>query len=354
MDFEIFPSYNPSLLKTLARDKVTEELLGAGMWPTIRQRPFSQIAHPNQTPKSIFIHAMNTEPLAADVDFVLNGKEDLFQAGLDVLTRLTPGKVYLCVSPNAKSKALTKANNVEIHQFSGPHPAGNVSTHIHCVDPLNKGDLIWYVEAQDVVRIGNLFVNGVSLSERIVAITGEGAPECVYKKTIIGAPISHLLGTNHLPGMRCIAGSVLSGRIVGLNGFIGPYDSQMTVIPEGGKRHFLGWLAPGFNAVTFSSAFASSFLPAGEASVNTDKHGSDRAIVLNHIYDQYVPLDIFTYFLIKAVMVGDIDEMEKLGILECDEEDFALASFACPSKTDVGGIIRKGLNLIEKEEEVNH
>ena len=334
----------------LAKEEVEKTLLQSGLWPVLRQRPFSKVAHPHESPKSIFVHAMNTEPLAADVDFILQGKEEQFHAGLNVLTRLTKGKVYLCARHGSQSKALTQARDVETHYFAGPHPAGNVSTHIHYLDPIRKGEHVWYVEAQDVLRVGSLFLEGVYSPERVVAVTGEGAGRRFYARTILGAPVSLLLEGSDLEGMRCVSGSVLAGREVGQNGYLSFYDSQLTVIPEGGKRVLLGWLSLGFDKYTFSKTFVSSFLPEKkEVSLTTDKQGSDRAIVLNHIYDSLVSLDIMPYFLLKAVIGGDIEEAEKLGILECDEEDFALCSFACPSKTDVGMIIREGLELIEKE-----
>lgn len=342
--------FSRSEIPGLSKEEVEKTLLQSGLWPVLRQRPFSKVAHPQQSPKSIFVHAVNTEPLAADVDFILQGKEEQFQAGLNVLRRLTKGKVYLCARHGSQSKALTQARDVETHYFAGPHPAGNVSTHIHYLDPIHKGDHVWYVEAQDVLRIGSLFLEGVYSPERVVAVTGEGASRRFYARTILGAPVSLLLKGSGLEGMRCVSGSVLAGREIGKNGYLSFYDSQLTVIPEGGKRVLLGWLSPGFDKYTFSKTFVSSFLPEKkEVSLTTDKQGSDRAIVLNHIYDSLVPLDIMVYFLLKAAISGDIEEAEKLGILECDEEDFALCSFACPSKTDVGAIIREGLDLIEKE-----
>ena len=345
-----FRKFSASEISGLSKEDVEKTLLQSGLWPVLRQRPFSKVAHPHEPPKSIFVHAMNTEPLAPDVDFILQGKEEQFQAGLNVLRRLTKGKVYLCAKHGSRSKALTQARDVETHYFAGPHPAGNVSTHIHYLDPIHKGDHVWYVEAQDVARIGYLFLEGVYSPERVVAVTGEGAGRKFYAKTIVGAPVSLLLKGSGLEGMRCVSGSVLAGREVGKDGYLSFYDSQLTVIPAGGKRTFLGWLSPGSDKYTFSRTFVSSFLPPRkEVSLTTDKHGSDRAIVLNHIYDPLVPLDIMVYFLLKAVISEDIEEAERLGILECDEEDFALCSFACPSKTDVGGIIREGLELIERE-----
>lgn len=346
---EEFRKFSGQEITHLSREDVVHTLQEGALWPAIRQRPFSHIAHPKDIPKSIFIHAMNTEPLAADIDFILEGKEKEFQIGLDILKKLTQGKIRLCTASGVKSKALTAAEGVETHRFLGPHPAGNVSTHIHHIDPIHKGDIVWYMEAQDVLRIAALFLNGSYPAERIVVATGEGAKRRVYFKTMIGVSLAELLAGSNLQGMRCISGSVLTGQDAGKNGFVRFYDSQVTVIPEGGKREFLGWLSLGFEKYTFSRAFASAFLPEKDFSLDTDQHGSDRAIVLNHIYDQFVPLDIMTYFLLKAVIGGDVEEAEKLGILECDEEDFALCSFACPSKTDVGGIIRQGLDLIEKE-----
>lgn len=341
--------YSREEIDRLSADRIEAPLLESGLWPVIRQRPFSRISHPDETPKAIFVHAINTEPLALDIDSILEGKEAEFQIGLNILKKLTQGPVYLCAAYGAKSKTLTQAEGVETHYFQGPHPAGNVSTHIHYLDPVHKKDHVWYVEAQDVLRIASLFLTGTYPVERIVALTGEGAPRRAYIQTIVGAPISSLLQGNAAEGVRYISGSVLNGKDVGKEGFLRFYDSQVTVVPAGGKREFLGWLSPGINKYSFSKTFVSSFLPSGEASLTTDKNGGDRAIVFNHLYDSLVPLDVMTYFLIKAIVSGDIEEAEKLGILECDEEDFALCTFACPSKTDVGAIIREGLDMIERE-----
>lgn len=348
---ESFQKFDKNSLGSISREDIIKTILNGGMWPCLRQRPFSQIARPTTSPKSIFIHAINTEPLALDVDFILNGQEERFQAGCDILSKLTDGKVHLCTAEGSTSKSLSSTKNVDIHTFHGPHPAGNVGTHIHYIDPIKKGDTVWYIEAQDVLRLADLFLNGVYPTERIVAITGEKATvkNRVYTKTIIGAPLSILLQGSDLTGARCISGSILNGREVGANGFVGFYDSQISIIPEGGNREFLGWLVPGFNKYTFTKTFASAFLPEKEASLDTDTNGAHRAIVLNHLYDELVPLDIMTYFLLKAIIAGDIEESERLGILECDEEDFTLCSFACPSKTDVSGIIRQGLAVIQKE-----
>ena len=341
--------FSPQEIEGATKESITTALLAGGLWPAIRQRPFHKIANPKETPKSIFVRGLNTEPLAPDLDYILKDQEKDFQTGLDILKKLTKGPVHVCAGRQATSKALTASQGVEVHRFSGPHPAGNIGTQIHYVDPILKGDIVWFVEAQDVIRIAQLLTTGKYPTSTIVALTGEGVKNPTYAKTVVGAALSELLGESDLTGQRCITGGCLAGRAVGAQGFVGFYDSQVTVIPEGGKREFLGWLAPGFNKFTFSHTYASSFLGERDVSLDTDEHGGHRAIVLNNVYDRYNALDLCTFFLLRAVIAEDYDEAERLGILECDEEDFALCTFACPSKTDIGGIIRKGLDVIEKE-----
>ena len=345
-----FRKFVPEELIQISRQSVVDQLLQGGLWPVIRQRPFSTVANPKKIPKSIFIHAMNTEPLAPDIDFILSEKQFEFQLGLDVLKHLTEGQIHLCFSCNTKAKALTDAKRVKTHQFSGPHPSGNVSTHIYFIDPVNNGDIVWYVEAQDVLRIAELFLKGISSSQRYVALTGEGLENRVYVKTLVGASVESLLRESPKENFRYISGSVLRGTDVGVNGYLGFYDSQISVIPEGGKREFLSWLSLGANKYSFSKTFACAFFPHKEFSIDTDAHGSPRPIVFRNIYNQYVALDIEPFFLMRAILAEDIEQSKRLGILECDEEDFALCSFACPSKTDVGAIVRRGLDLIGKEE----
>jgi Na+-transporting NADH:ubiquinone oxidoreductase subunit A len=344
-----FPPVRPEIIASLSRQEIISRLLVGGVWPCLRQRPFSKIAHPQEEPKAIFVQAMNTEPLALEVGVILEGKEKSFQVGLQILSKLTTGDVHLCYRAGETLTALTQATDVRCHTFAGPHPAGNVSTHIYHIDPIRKGEVVWYIRAEDVLRVAAIFTQGTFDPQRFVAVTGEGAPQRTYKKTIIGAPLKSLLGGPVAQGMRYISGSILTGTAVGAQGYLCFYDSQITVIPEGGKREFLGWLFPGLKKYTFTRMFASAGKSRWEASLDTDEHGSHRAIVMNDVYDKYMALDIPVYFLLKAVMVGELEEAERLGILECDEEDFALCTFACPSKVDVGGVIRKGLDLIERE-----
>ncbi len=344
-----FPSFSPEQLTGLSREKTIEHLLSAGVWPVIRQRPFNIVADPGQTPKSIFVRAMNSDPLAGDPDFILKGREKEFYAGLDVLRKLTDGPVYLCSRPGVSSLALKNAENVQKHYFAGPHPAGNVGTHIHCLDPIGKGEVVWVVEAQDVLRIAALFQEGKFSAEKIVAVNGEAAEKRIYKRTVIGAPVAELTESKRLPGVRCCAGGVLNGRVCGEDGYLGFYDTQLTLIPEGAPREVLGWIRPGFKKYSFSRTFASSPADGKAVSLDADLHGAPRAIVLNDLYDRYQALDVMTFFLIRAVVAGDLEEAERLGILECDAEDFALCTFACPSKVNVGEIIGRGLEAIRKE-----
>ncbi len=349
-DCVFLEQFNPNEIKRLKKKRIIAQLTGGGLWPVIRQRPFSKIANPEHTPKAIFIQAINTEPLSLDPDFVLINKSIRFQIGLSVIEKLTEGKVHLCTKADAQSDSLTNMDNIEIHQFLGPHPAGNVSTHIHNIDPINKGDVVWYLHALDVLKIADLFLQGKCFSEQFVAVAGEGVKEPKYIETIVGASMASLLDGQIKEGdFRVISGSVLTGQAVGKGGYLRFYDSQVTVIPSGGTRRFLGWLLEDDKRYSFSKTFLSSFKSKKEVSLDTDLNGGKRAIVLNNAYDSLVPLDILTFFLLRAILSGDIDESEKLGILECDEEDFALCSFVCPSKINIGGIIREGLDLIDQE-----
>ena len=342
-------TYPQNNLKKLTRAQIVETLLKAGLWPVLRQRPFSIVASPDGQPKSIFVHAMNTEPLAGEIDFILEEKKEEFQAGLDILNRLTEKKVQLCFDAQAQGPSLRGAQGVELSAFTGPHPAGNVSTHIHYLDPIEKGDTVWYVEAQDVCRLGSFFLSGKYPADRTIAVTGEGAPERYYAQTVLGAPLAALLDDSDDNSLRYLSGSILMGQEVGPRGYVRFYDTQVTVLPEGGHRKWFGWLHWEHDHYSFSHTYAASFGPVKEVSLDTTLHGGLRAVVQNNIYDDLVPLDMLVYFLLRAVLAKEWEEAEALGLLECDPEDFALCSFACPSKTDVCGIIRQGLDELERE-----
>ncbi len=331
-----------------------EVLKASGLWTIIRQRPFSKILDSQVKPKSIFVKAVNTEPLALDLDVVLDGQDEVFQAGLRVLQKLTTGAIHLCYSNEAKSTTLLKAEGVEHHTFSGPHPSGNVSVFVKNIDPINKGEVIGFVDAQDVIRLGRFAQEGTFSSDKVFAVVGEGVDDSkrTYVKSTVGVALVELLQDAKKSEVHVyLSGSVLTGYPVGYEGYARFYHSQIHVLPNEPQRKLLRFFRAGVDEYTFSKTYVGAFLGKQnqESSLDSSINGSDRAIIINDIYDKYIPLDIYTYFLLKAIFAGEWDEAENLGLLECDPEDFALASFACPSKTDIVGIISHGLEVIERE-----
>ena len=348
IQYESFSIGEPSKMST---GEVKENLLKSGLWPTIRQRPYDIIANPEEKPKAIHISAFNTAPLAPDYDFTVKGCEVEFQKGIDALFKLTYGKIHLNINYEyPASQVFTKAQNVQINKFSGPHPAGNVGVQIHNIDPLNKGDLVWYISPQDVIIIGRLFDKGIYDASKVIAVTGSEVLKPRYYKLIGGASIRNVVDNNVTEGNnRYISGNVLTGTKIHADGYLGYYDSQITVIPEGDHYDFLGWALPGYEKYSASRAFWSWILPNKMYRMDTNLNGGLRAFVLTGQYEKVFPMDIYPVQLIKAVIIEDIDQMEKLGIYEVAPEDFALCEFVCTSKTDVQAIIRKGLDLMIKE-----
>jgi len=346
-NFVDFGTADPTGLDKAA---ITEKLLKSGTWPFIRQRPYSIIANPDDDPKGIMISAFDSAPLAADFDYIVEGKEKAFQTGIDVLRKLTTGKVYLNISDKQNSKAFANASGVEINTFSGPHPAGNVSTQINRISPINKGDIFWYLRPQEVISIGNLFLEGKFDAGRIIALTGSEVENPQYFKTVLGTSVSEMLKDNVKEGkVRNISGNALTGTEIDKTGFVGFYDSQVTVIPEGDYYEFLGWATLGLKKFSFYNTFLSFLTPGKKYRLDTNYHGGERAFVLTGKFEHVFPLDIYPMQLIKAIMIEDIDQMEFLGIYEVDEEDFALCEFISTSKINIQKIIRDGLNLMIKE-----
>jgi len=342
-------------LDKLSKKDVTDHLLTGGLWPTLRQRPFSCIANPQDTPRSIFINGMNTEPLAGKMDLVMRNQKEAFHAGVKVLNKLTPGSVYLSVGEGGAHNVEAfhdLSEDVKIYEFSGPHPAGTTSVHIYHIERLKKDEVVWTLNAFEAALIGWLFLEGRYPVERTVAVAGQGVIHPQHYHTRLGASLESLTQDNVHPGtMRTISGSVLTGFMNRQNGYLSFYKPDITVIPEGKERKFLGWISPGLNKLSFSRSFLSALIPQKPQDVNTNLHGSLRTIIATDIYDRYMPLDIYALPLVKAVIGQDIDTAERLGILECDPEDFALASFMDPSKLDVCGIIQQGLDLCRKDRE---
>ena len=341
--FEIEPVAN------LNKEKVTTILLESGAWAHIRQRPYNIIANPADTPKAIFVSAFDTSPLAADVDFALAGNEDKFQAGIDILQKLCP-EIHIGLNGDSTSKALSSNKSAKYHHFKGQHPAGNVGVHISKISPINKGERVWTVQPQDVAAIGSLFLSGKPDFSRVVAVAGSSVKNPSYARYRLGASISGLVKNNVGEGtLRYISGNILTGQQIEADGYLGFYDSQLTVIPEGNETEFLGWAMPGFGKFSVSRTFFSWICKKRKYDLNANMHGGRRSIVVSGEYDKVMPMDILTEYLIKAILAEDIDKIEQLGIYEIVEEDIALCEFVCTSKLQLQSILRKGMDLIIKE-----
>jgi Na+-transporting NADH:ubiquinone oxidoreductase subunit A len=348
MEYEPFLKADPL---SINREDILKNILDSGLWPAIKKRPYNVIANPATSPKSIFISAFDTAPLAPDYDFLVKGCENEFQYGINALLKLTDGKVHLNVDSTYPPNAVfTNARGVQINRFKGPHPAGNVGTQINKIDPINKGDVVWTLQPQDVIAIGRLFLNGHYDASRIVALTGSEVIKPKYYKTIAGACMRSLVDGNVNEGnLRYISGNVLTGTRIDRQGFLGFYDSQITVIPEGDHFEFLGWLAPGIKKFSVSRSYLSWLSSDKEYFIDSNLHGGKRALMITGEFEKVFPFDIYPMQLIKAIIIEDIDLMEKLGIYEVIEEDFALCEFVDTSKTDIQSIIRKGLDLMIRE-----
>ena len=307
-----------------------DKMLQSGVWPMLRQRPFATIANPNDRPKHIFVSMFDTAPLAPDNDYVIENQYDAIAEGINVLSRLTDGNVYINVCKDVPWRFSTDAKNVVVTEFSGPHPAGNIGTQINALSPINKGETVWYCYPQDVITIGKLFLTGKYDSTRIIATTGSAVKNPHYYQTRIGADITPILNIDD--NARVISGNVLTGTKTTDNPFLCFHDSQVTVIPEGNKYKMFGWLKPVFKRFT-----------------DTNTNGDTRPYIMTGQFEKVFPFDIYPMQLIKACLIKDIEQMEELGIYEVDAEDFALCEVIDPSKTPIQQIIREGLEFIRKE-----
>jgi Na+-transporting NADH:ubiquinone oxidoreductase subunit A len=348
IEYEQFSIASPL---TLSREEIISLLLKSGLWPAMKQRPYNIVANPADIPKSIFISAFDTAPLAPDYDFIVQGAENDFQTGIDALSKLTSGMVHVNVSDEyPPSVAYTKVKNAQANYFRGPHPAGNVGVQIQQIDPINKGEVIWVLGPQEVIAIGRLFNKGIYDASKIIALAGSEVLNPRYYRIISGASVKSLVtGFVQKSDQRYISGNPLTGKQVALSGFIGYYDSQISVIPEGNHSEFLGWALPGINKYSFSRAFWSWLNPDGKYALDTNLNGGHRPFVITGIYERVFPFNIYPMQLLKAIIAEDIDQMEQLGIYEVAEEDFSLCEFVCPSKTEMQVLIRKGMDLMKKE-----
>jgi len=345
-----FDSFSASQLNSLKREEVKKLLLESGMWTSLRARPFSKIANPNTTPHSIFITAIDTNPLAPSVAKVLEGKETAFEQGLIILSKLTDGKLFVCKNPIDKIPVVNLPQ-ISVEDFSGPHPSGNVGTHIHFLDPVDRHKIVWHIGAQDVAAIGFLFTTGKLNTERIISIAGPQVKSPRLIQTKLGVALNEILKDELNDGNnRIISGSVLSGFIAKDSvAYLGRFHQQVSVLKEGTNRKFLGWLKLSGDIYSVKNVLITKLLNKTLFDFTTDKNGGNRAIVPNGSFEEVMPLDFEITSFLRTIAIKDVEEAEKLGVLELDEEDLALCTYVCPSKNEYGPILRENLSLIEKE-----
>jgi len=334
-------------LSALTRDAVVEELVESGLWSAIRRRPYEKIPAINAVPHSIFVNAMDTNPLAGDQALAIARQPGAFVDGISVIYKLTEGTVFVCRDP----KASFDAGSAQVETFSGKHPAGLVGTHIHHLDPVGEGKEVWHLSAQDVIAIGRLFKEGVLSTERVVSLAGPSvkAPRLVV--TRVGASLDELTAGELEDGShRVVSGSILGGRTAaGVFGYLGRYHQQVSVLEEGTHRVPFGWLSPGTNKHSVMGIYLSKLMPGKLLDYTTNTNGSPRAMVPVGAYEKVMPLDVLPTQLLRSLSVGDTDMAVKLGALELAEEDLALCTYVCPGKYEYGPILRDNLTTIELE-----
>ncbi len=343
------------LPECLSKESATKLLLESGLWPSVIQRPYGIVADPADDPKAIFVSGFDTAPLAPDLDFALNTSELDLKKGFEILAELTSGKVHLGLDANAPQDVLGAISKVEKHLFTGPHPAGNVGIQIANTSPISKGDVIWTVDIQNVMLIGRLFNTGHVDMTKIFAVTGSEVVEPCYVRGMVGTPITKIVEAaggikcNSPARARYISGNPLSGTDVGMDGYVGFYANQVTVIPEGDRFEILGWAMPRLDRFSVSRTYFSWLQPGRKYVLDTNLNGGHRPFIMTGLFEKYVPMDIYPMQLLKAIVAQDIDKMEALGIYEVVPEDLALCEFVDPSKNEIQRMVRDGINLIIKE-----
>lgn len=346
-----YVDHNAPNLASASRQDVVDFMLEAGAWPLLNQRPFDVVPSIDAEPRDIFVSTFDSAPLAPDSSVVIAGRGAAFQKGLDVLAKLTSGKVYLGLDGRrTPSPAFADTSGVEKNWFAGPHPSGNVGVQIHHTAPINAGDQVWTLGVQEVAQLGELFLSGKFDATRVVALTGAELDAPKYVRTVQGAQIGELLKNNLKAGNnRVISGDVLSGKASSPEGFLGFRDDQVTVVSEGDEYELFGWLLPLKPRPSVSRTFPAFLMPNHKYEANTNTHGENRALVVSGQYESVLPMDIYPQHLVKAILTKDFERMEGLGIHELSEEDVALCEFVCTSKTPVQNILREGLDFVQDQ-----
>ncbi len=344
-----FNKFEASAIADLDRQTIVQQLVDSGMWTALRTRPFSKTPAIDSSAAAIFVTAMDTNPLAAYPEQIINEKPEAFLAGLSVLSRLTEGKVYVCKGETSLPRSTQP--NVEEHVFIGPHPAGLVGTHIHFLRPVGLEKQVWHLNYQDVIAFGQLFLTGGLYTDRVISLAGPVVKNPRLIRTQIGACVSEITEGELMQGeIRLISGSVLSGtQAGGVHGYLGRYHLQISALAEGREKELFGWIAPGKNKFSVTGAFISRFFNGQLFNMTTTTNGSDRSMVPIGVYERVMPLDIEPTLLLRDICAGDLDSMSQLGALELDPEDLALCTFVCPGKYDFGPMLRECLDQIEKE-----
>lgn len=342
--------YKAKDVLSLSADDVKADLLKAGLFAFMRQRPYDVIANPADAPRAIYVSAFDTKPLAVDFEFALKGNEEDFQTGLDALSRIAP--VHLGICACQKSTALLVAKNVITTVFKGPHPAGDVGVQINKTAPVNKGEIVWTIGAEEVIFIGRLFNKGKVDFTRTIAVVGSEVKNPSYSKVVLGASLSALLEgrVDSKNEVRVIDGNVLTGKKTAADSFLGAFSTEVTVIPEVlGGDEMLGWIAPRFSMFSTSRSYFSWLTPKRKYTIDARIKGGERHMIMSDEYGKVFPMDIYPEFLIKAIITGNIDKMEQLGIYEVAPEDFALCEFVDSSKLELQRIVREGLDKLRAE-----
>jgi Na+-transporting NADH:ubiquinone oxidoreductase subunit A len=343
-----FTHYTASELSSLSRENVVTNLVESGLWTALRTRPYSKIPAVDSEPAAIFVSAMDTNPLSANPEVIINEQSEAFQNGLTVLSHLTTGEVFVSKAPSAN---IPVDANATVNEFKGKHPAGLVGTHIHFLKPVNANKFVWHLGYQDVIAFGKLFTTGEVDTSRVISLAGPGAKNPRLVRTVVGASTTELTAGEAVEGeLRVISGSVLQGETASnVHAYLGRYHVQVSLILEGREKEFIGYMYPGPNKFSVTRAYMSHFFPKKLFNMTTTTNGSQRSMVPIGNFERVMPLDILPTLLLRDLVAGDTDSAQQLGALELDEEDLSLCTFVCPGKTDYGVYLRNCLTTIEKE-----